>query len=104
MTSLPLPFEEEATGGFIILLTACAPFSYESKGSAVGLMGAGTFGASRGLRFLAVLGIASESQISHASLSDGHCKGTVGSEAGDLSEPAVRRKSHELMTDRKSKR
>ena len=27
------------------------------------------------------------------------CKGTVGSEAGDLSEPAVRRKSHELMTN-----
>ena len=25
-----------------------------------------------------------------------HCKGTVGSEAGDLSEPAVRRKSHWL--------
>jgi len=31
------------------------------------------------------------------------CKGTVGSEAGDLSEPAVRRKSHWLTrTDRKS--
>jgi len=29
----------------------------------------------------------------------GYCKGTVGSEAGDLSEPAVRRKSHELMTN-----
>jgi len=28
-----------------------------------------------------------------------NCKGTVGSEAGDLSEPAVRRKSHELMTN-----
>ena len=26
------------------------------------------------------------------------CKGTVGSEAGDLSEPAVRRKSHKLNT------
>jgi len=35
-------------------------------------MGAGTFGASRGLRFLAILGIASASQISRASLSDGH--------------------------------
>jgi len=27
------------------------------------------------------------------------CKGTVGLEAGDLSEPVVRRKSHELMTN-----
>jgi len=32
------------------------------------------------------------------------CKGTVGVEAGDLSEPAVRQKSHRLTTtDRKSK-
>jgi len=29
---------------------------------------------------------------------DTDCKGTVGSEAGDLSEPAVRRKSHKLET------
>ena len=28
----------------------------------------------------------------------GSCKGTVKSEAGDLSEPVVRRKSHKLMT------
>ena len=28
-----------------------------------------------------------------------NCKGTVGSEAGDLSEPAVRRKSHKLETN-----
>ena len=27
------------------------------------------------------------------------CKGTVGSEAGDLSEPAVRWKSHKLETN-----
>ena len=34
----------------------------------------------------------------------GMCKGTVGAEAGDLSEPAVRQKSHRLTTtDRKSK-
>jgi len=37
-------------------------------------------------------------------LKDDHCKGTVGAEAGDLSEPAVRQKSHGLTTtDRKSK-
>ena len=29
----------------------------------------------------------------------GTCKGTAGSEAGDLSEPAVRRKSHKLETN-----
>jgi len=29
----------------------------------------------------------------------GNCKGTVGSEAGDLSEPAVRQKSHKLETN-----
>jgi len=36
--------------------------------------------------------------IEYKDLYKPYCKGTVGSEAGDLSEPAVRRNSHRLKT------
>jgi len=45
-----------------------------------------------------------QSELTHTDLWDKYCKGTVGAEAGDLSEPPVRQKSHRLTTtDRKSK-
>ena len=71
-TNFPFPLRKEGIGlSFIIPLTAFDAFSYESKGSAVGLMGVIILGALSGFRFLAVLGSDRESQIPLASLSDG---------------------------------
>ena len=60
----------EATEMSIIFLTFVCALRYDPKGSPAGKMGAWTQGASRGLRFLADLGIASALQIPFASLSD----------------------------------
>ena len=67
----------------------------------IGLMGAGTFGALRGLRFLAILGIASELQISHALLSYGHTlfAGTGFRAAGDTVQYSIPFLPKEVMEE-----